>query len=150
RSEDTTRDLQDDPASSMYEDPPPPTSQRLTDEEFDPLTQVASEETLAEKLLTELGAQLDDEEELQIAEYLVASLDDKGYLPASLEEVADELDVTEEQVKRVLAILQGLEPIGIGARNHHECLLIQLAYLENAGIRQPHAREIISQYLVEL
>jgi RNA polymerase sigma-54 factor len=150
RSEDTTRDVQDDPASSMYEDPPPPTSQRLTDEEFDPLTQVASEETLAEKLLTELGAQLDDEQDMQIAEYLVGSLDDKGYLSTSLEEVAYELDVTEEQVKRVLSVLQSLEPIGIGARNLHECLLIQLTYLESAGIRQPHAREIISQYLVEL
>src|SRR6266496_2114510 len=150
RSEDTTRDLQDDQASNMYEDPPPPTSQRLTDEEFDPLTQVASEETLAEKLLSELGSQLDDERELQIAEYLVGSLDDKGYLSASVEEVAYELDVTEEQVKRVLAVLQSLEPIGIGARNLHECLLIQLSYLEGAGIQQPHAREIISQYLVEL
>ena len=150
RSEDTTRDLQDDQASNMYDDPPPPTSQRLTDEEFDPLTQVASEETLAEKLLSELGSQLDDERELQIAEYLVGSLDDKGYLSASVEEVAYELDVTEEQVKRVLAVLQSLEPIGIGARNLHECLLIQLSYLEGAGIQQPHAREIISQYLVEL
>src|SRR5215467_11992262 len=78
RSEDTTRDVQDDPASSLYEDPPPPSSQRLSDEEFDPLTQVASEETLAEKLLTELGAQLDDEIDMRIAEYLVGSLDDKG------------------------------------------------------------------------
>jgi RNA polymerase sigma-54 factor len=150
RSENTTQDLQDDPASSAYDDPPPPASQRLTDEEFDPLTQVASEETLAEKLLTELGAQLDDVQDLQIAEYLVGSLDDKGYLSTSLEEVAYELDVTEEQVKAVLLVLQGLEPIGIGARNLHECLLIQLNYLESAGIKQPHAREIISHHLVEL
>jgi len=150
RSENTTNDLQDDPASSLYEDPPPPSAQRLTDEEFDPLTQVASEETLAEKLLSELGSQLDGEQDLRIAEYLVGSLDDKGYLSASIEEVAYELDVSENDVKRVLAVLQSLEPVGIGARNLHECLLIQLAYLEAAGIQQPHAQEIISQYLVEL
>jgi len=150
RSEDTRQDNQDDPAASLYEDPPPPSSQRLTDEEFDPLTQVASEETLAEKLLSELGAQLDDEDDMRIAEYLVGSLDDKGYLSASIEEVAYELDVTEDRVRRVLTVLQGLEPIGIGARNLHECLLIQLAYLEAVGIKQPHAYEIISHYLVEL
>jgi RNA polymerase sigma-54 factor len=150
RSEDTTRDNQDDPASSLYEDPPPPSSQRLTDEEFDPLTQVASEETLAEKLLTELGSQLSDERDLRIAEYLVGSLDDKGYLSASLEEVAYELTVTEDEVRAVLTVLQGLEPIGIGARNLHECLLIQLAYLEAVGITQPNAFEIISHHLVEL
>jgi len=150
RSEDAPREIPDDGSASMYDDPLPPSAQRLTDEEFDPLTQVASEETLAEKLLTELGSQLADERELQIAEYLVGSLDDKGYLSTSIEEVAYELDVEEEQVKRVLAVLQGLEPIGIGARNLHECLLIQLAYLENLGIKQPHAQEIISHYLVEL
>jgi len=150
RSEDAPREMPDDGAASMYEDPPPPTAQRLTDEEFDPLTQVASEETLAEKLLTELGAQLADEQQMQIAEYLVGSLDDKGYLSTSIEEVAYELDVDEELVKRVLSVLQSLEPVGIGARNLHECLLIQLAYLDNLGIKQPHAREIISNYLIEL
>ena len=85
-----------------------------------------------------------------IAEYLVGSLDDKGYLSASLEEVAYELEVTEDAVRAVLTVLQGLEPIGIGARNLHECLLIQLAYLEAVGITQPHAFEIISHHLVEL
>src|SRR6266540_4201281 len=71
RSEEAPRDLQEDGASTMYDDPPPPATQRLTDEEFDPLTQVASEETLAEKLLTELGAVLDDDVDMQIADYLV-------------------------------------------------------------------------------
>src|SRR6187397_1543516 len=61
RSEEAPRDMHDDGAASLYDDPPPPASQRLTDEEFDPLTQVASEETLAEKLMTELGAMLADE-----------------------------------------------------------------------------------------
>src|SRR3954447_11019374 len=149
RSEDTPRNDHEDLAAGMYEDPLPPSSQRLTDEEFDPLTQVASEETLAEKLMAELGAILDDEE-MPIAAYLVGSLDDKGYLSTSVEEAAYDLEVSEERVKSVLAQLQSQEPIGIGARNLHECLLIQLAYLEVLGIMQPHAREIIQTYLVEL
>src|SRR5215470_6399197 len=49
------------------------------DEDFDPLTRVASEQTLAEKLLMDMGAVL-PEEDMTIAEYLVGSLDEKGYL----------------------------------------------------------------------
>ena len=142
--------LRDDPNASMYEDPPPPNAARtFDDEEFDPLTQVASEETLAEKLMAELGAVL-DERDMPIAEYLVGSLDDKGYLSTSMDEAAYDLGVEEERVRAVLQQLQGLEPVGIGARNLHECLLIQLDYLEQLGVQQPHAREIISNYLVEL
>src|SRR5215207_11029825 len=48
------------------------------DEDFDPLTRVASEQTLAEKLLMDMGAALPDED-MAIAEYLVGSLDEKGY-----------------------------------------------------------------------
>lgn len=149
RSEDLPRDAGEDLAAGMYEDPPPPSSQRLTDEEFDPLTQVASEETLAEKLLAELGAILDDVD-MPIADYLIGSLDDKGYLSTSIEEAAYDLEVSEARVKHVLEQLQTQEPIGIGARNLHECLLIQLAYLEAIGIHQPYAREIIENFMVEL
>jgi RNA polymerase sigma-54 factor len=150
RSEETPRNSEhEDLAAGMYDDPPPPSSQRLTDEEFDPLTQVASEETLAEKLMADLGSILDDED-MPIADYLIGSLDDKGYLSTSVEEAAYDLEVSEARVKAVLAQLQSQEPIGIGARNLHECLLIQLAYLEVLGIKQPYAREIIQSYLVEL
>ncbi len=150
RSDEAPRDDHEDLAAGMYEDPlPPSSSQRLTDEEFDPLTQVASEETLAERLMAELGAVL-DEEDLRIADYLVGSLDDKGYLSTSVEEAAYDLDVSEARVKAVLEQLQAQEPIGIGARNLHECLMLQITYLEVLGIKQPYAREIIESYLVEL
>jgi RNA polymerase sigma-54 factor len=43
-----------------------------------------------------------------------------------------------------------MEPIGVGARDVRECLLIQLAYVEAQGIYQPYAREIISRYLPQL
>jgi RNA polymerase sigma-54 factor len=139
----------EDPSASMYEDPPPPTATRASDDEFDPLTQVASEETLAEKLLSDLGAIL-DEHDMPIAEYLVGSLDDKGYLATSIEEAAYDLNVDERRVRGVLAHLQSLEPIGIGARNLQECLRIQLDYLEQLGVHQPYAREIVRDYLIEL
>jgi RNA polymerase sigma-54 factor len=121
----------------------------LADDDFDPLTQVASEQTLAERLLSELGTLL-DVQDMPIAEYLVGSLDDKGYLSCSVDDAAYELDVDVRRVRAVLEVLQGLEPIGVAARNLRECLLIQLDYLESRGVQQPHAREVISDYLMDL
>ncbi|HLH22633.1 MAG TPA: RNA polymerase factor sigma-54 [Chloroflexota bacterium] len=123
--------------------------QSAGDDDFDPLTQVASEQTLAEVLLSELGTLLDDED-IPIAEYLVGSLDDKGYLSCTVDEAAYELEVDVRRVRHVLSVLQGLEPIGVGARNLRECLLLQLDYLARNGIEQPHAREIIDEHLFDL
>src|SRR6266566_2325560 len=119
------------------------------DEEFDPLTRVASEQTLAEKLLMEMGAAL-PEEDMSIAEYLVGSLDEKGYLAIKLEDVAYELSVSLDHVRAVLRVLQAQEPVGIGARNLRECLSIQIQHLEERGISRPHAHEIVTQFLTEL
>jgi len=119
------------------------------DEDFDPLTRVASEQTLAEKLLMDMGAAL-PEEDMPIAEYLVGSLDEKGYLAIKIEDVAYELSVPVDKVRAVLRVLQAQEPIGIGARRLSECLLIQIDHLEERGLSQPHAREIVSQFLTEL
>ncbi|MBA3331882.1 MAG: RNA polymerase factor sigma-54 [Actinobacteria bacterium] len=138
-----------DSDADQYDDLSASSPDQGLDDDFDPLTQVASEETLAERLLLELGSLL-EERDLPIAEYLVGSLDDKGYLSTSVEEVQYELDVEEERVREVLRLLQGLEPIGIGARNLHECLRLQVAHLEQLGVEQPYAREIIFEYLVEL
>jgi RNA polymerase sigma-54 factor len=119
------------------------------DDDFDPLTRVASEETIAERLLSDLRP-LIDQRDLPIAELLVGSLDEKGYLTWSIQDVAVQLDVDESRVRNVLTHLQTLEPIGIGSRNLRECLLIQLSFLAERGVSQPYAEEIISDYLYEL
>jgi RNA polymerase sigma-54 factor len=119
------------------------------DEEFDPLTRVASEQTLAERLLTDMGAVL-PEEDMPIAEYLVGSLDDKGYLAARVEDVAYEMGEPADKIRAVLRVLQAQEPVGIGARNLRECLSIQISHLEERGLTQPYAREIVTQFLTEL
>jgi RNA polymerase sigma-54 factor len=119
------------------------------DEAFDPLTKVASEETLAERLLLDL-AMLIEEDDFPIAEFLIGSLDDQGYLSCSVDEIAYEMEVDVERVKQVLKQLQSLEPVGIGARNLRECLLLQIDYLERLGVRQQRAREIVQLFLMEL
>src|ERR1700737_3315635 len=118
--------------TSPYDDVPEGRNRGPDDEEFDPLTRVASEQTLAEKLLTDMGAALPDED-MPIAEYLVGSLDEKGYLSIKVEDVAYELQVPVDKVRAVLHVLQAQEPVGIGARNLRECLTIQITNLEERG-----------------
>ncbi len=122
---------------------------RTADEEFDPITQVAAEISLQERLMNELRATVQPEL-MHVAEYLVGNLDEKGYLTCTVEEAAYECNADEADVEVVLRLLQSLEPPGIGARNLRECLLIQLEFLETVGIHQPYAREIVSTHLTEL
>lgn len=122
---------------------------RSTDEDFDPITQVAAEISLQERLLTELRAVVQPRY-MHVAEYLVGNLDERGYLTCSIEEAAYECDADETDVELVLKLLQTLEPPGIGARNLRECLMIQLEYLSTVSVHQPYAKEIISTHLNEL
>ncbi|MGH2447574.1 MAG: RNA polymerase factor sigma-54 [Chloroflexota bacterium] len=119
------------------------------DDEFDPLTLVAAQVTLEEKLLIDLGAML-DEEDMPIAEYLVGSLDSDGYLRCSIYEVCEHLNVDPERVETVLQALQSLEPPGIGARDVRECMLLQLAYLAGRGVEHPLAFSLVRDHLEDL
>lgn len=119
------------------------------DDEFDPLGLVDAGETLGERLLSDLMAVLHDSER-DLAELLVGSLDERGYLGVSIEELAHIADVAVERVERALRLLQRIEPYGWGARTLRECLLIQLDGLAEEGLEPPYVREIVSTYLREL
>jgi len=119
------------------------------DEEFDPTTHVPAQMSLAEHLTLSLQAQLPSKD-AQMIEYLVGNLDDKGFLSCTVDEVVNLFGVSPERVERAIAHLQAMEPIGIGARNVRECLLIQLKYIEAQGLYQPYAYEIIDRYLTQL
>lgn len=74
-----------------------------------------------------------DENDLELAIYLLHSLDGNGYLRISLEELATELNISATSVERVIKTLHQLDPPGIGARDLRECLLIQCQHLEAEG-----------------
>lgn len=65
------------------------------------------------------------EEEL-IFKYLIRNLDERGWLILSLEDIMNEYDVTIEVISNMIALLQQLEPAGVGARTMIECLTIQM------------------------
>lgn len=57
---------------------------------------------------------------------IIRNLDENGYLDCPLESLARQTGVDKEELERTLAIVQGLEPKGVGAANLRECLLLQL------------------------
>jgi len=73
-----------------------------------------------------------NEQEEQITEFLVGSIDSSGYIRRPLEDIVDDLAFSEniitdeEEVKRMLDHVQQLDPAGVGAQSLEECLLIQL------------------------
>jgi RNA polymerase sigma-54 factor len=119
------------------------------DDDFDPLLTVAGRETLAERLMNELGAIL-PREDMKIAEQLVGNLDERGYLAVSIEEVADSCGVEVARAEAVLSALQSLEPVGVGARDLRECLLIQVDHLDKIGIGHPIAKLLVGQHMSSL
>jgi RNA polymerase sigma-54 factor len=119
------------------------------DEEFDPLARIPMGQTLAEVLLQQLEA-LISPDDAPIAEQLVGNLNERGYLEISLPEIASHLEVPLERVEYVLSQLQTLEPLGIGARDLRECLLIQLQALDEQGKGLELAAILIDRYLKRL
>lgn len=65
-----------------------------------------------------------------IAELIIGNVDERGYLTATVEEIAREAAVPPERVEQVLRVVQSFEPPGVAARDLRECLLLQL---ERAG-----------------
>ncbi len=120
-------------------------------EDFDPLTLVANEASMTEQLLADMKLSLPGEDHI-IAEYLVGNLNEQGFLGCTTVSVAEELGVHQERVEYVLGILQKTGPVGVGARNLRECLLMQLQEMSEKGAVEiaPYVGEVISSYLTEL
>jgi len=82
--------------------------------------------TLAESLLEQLHFLEMAPSHVTLCEFLIGSLDDRGYMVTPLEAVSQATEATLEECERALRVVQALEPVGVGARDLRECLLIQL------------------------
>ena len=98
--------------------------------------------TFHQSLKNQLNTFRLNEEERLIAEFLVGSIDDSGYIRRAVLDVVDDLAfttnvfTTEEKVVGILkTVVHTLDPIGVGARNLKECLIIQLKQKEKTKIR---------------
>lgn len=161
REERTANDQYDnpDPDGAAYDKPLP--GERLyharnwsvNDNYFAPIA--IAEESLEEHLMTQVNELNFSDDDKLIAEHIVGNLDSNGWLARSTSGIADDisfysdLEVEREDVERVLAVVQQLDPVGVGARTLRECLLIQVHQKpktpENAKLET-----LIDKYLEEL
>jgi len=85
-------------------------------------------------LINQLNTFILNESDREIAEFLVGSIDDMGYIRRSISDIVDDLAFTqavytdEKTVERLLHVIHELEPSGVGARDLQECLLLQLKH----------------------
>jgi RNA polymerase sigma-54 factor len=85
-------------------------------------------------LINQLNTFILNDDEREIAEFLVGSIDDMGYIRRSIADLVDDMAFTqgiytdEKPVERMLHIIHELEPSGVGARDLQECLLLQLKH----------------------
>jgi RNA polymerase sigma-54 factor len=83
-------------------------------------------------LRQQLGLRNLDEKKYNIGIYIIGNIDDSGYLQRSTDAIVDDLAFTQnvmttkEEVEEVLSVIHDFDPVGVGARNLKECLLIQL------------------------
>ena len=123
-----------------------PARQNQGDDDADPLERNSLSITLQEHLRQQLlGTRLSDED-MAAVDMLIESLNEDGYLADTLEEIAasllpdepdeDTLDELMSRLRCALGWLQSLEPVGVGARNLSECLLLQLRGLPAEPVRE--------------
>lgn len=110
--------------------------------------------SMQEFLLRQLNEMPLNDRQLDIARYIIGSIDDSGYLDRTLQAISDDLlfqqniDVPTSELEEVLHIVQTLEPSGIAARNLQECLLLQLKQ-RTLTETVKHAITIIQDYFEE-
>ena len=106
-------------------------------------------ETLSDHLHDQLSNYELSEAERQAADKIIYNLDINGYLPMPLEELIDPDGPQEQlpQLQKALAVVQGMDPPGVGARDLKECLLLQIRP-DMPNARQ--LRRLVSDHLEDL
>ena len=114
-----------------------------------------TETSFYEMLLHQLGLLKLDEKEQSIAEQIVGSIDEDGYLRRETSAIVDDLafrqniSATEEQVEALIQRIQHFDPPGVAARDLQECLLLQLQRQKNEGKDVDVAIMAIKKYFDE-
>lgn len=105
-----------------------------SDDDEDRTMPFAAPVSFHQDLINQLNTFILTEDEREIAEFLVGSIDDMGYIRRSIPDIVDDMAFTqgiytdEQKVEKILHIVHQLEPAGVGARDLQECLLLQLKH----------------------
>ncbi len=93
--------------------------------------------------------QVNDLDEVQkgIGRYIIGNIDPDGYLKASVENIIHSTHRSKKEILKVLDIIHEFDPVGVGARDNSECLLIQLRFQSLDG---SIAEKILTDYMKQL
>jgi RNA polymerase sigma-54 factor len=111
--------------------------------------------SLQEYLMEQLRYRNLSDNERKVAEFLVGSIDEDGYLRRDMESISDDiafsvgLEYSVAELERLLSIIHQLEPAGIGARNLQECLLLQMKQRRIDTPAKRMALKILSSHFEE-
>ena len=111
--------------------------------------------TFHEYLAEQLGLLDLDEQQMMLAEYIVGNIDEDGYLRREIESMVDDLaftmniEVSDQEMAKLLKTVQELDPPGIGARDLRECLLLQLERKEFRTEVVENAISLLQNYFEE-
>ncbi|MDI9363809.1 MAG: RNA polymerase factor sigma-54 [Flavobacterium sp.] len=113
------------------------------------------EQSFFDLVLNQLGMLDLDERRFKIAEQIVGSLDDDGYLRRELSSIADDLAfrqniiAEDKEIEEIIKQIQQFDPAGVAARDLQECLLLQLKRKSSEGIGVQLAIHVMSKYYDE-
>tara|TARA_B100001248_G_scaffold114050_1_gene85373 strand:- start:765 stop:2135 length:1371 start_codon:yes stop_codon:yes gene_type:complete len=116
---------------------------------------ISNTESFRENLISQLNYQKLDKGENIIANQIIGTLDNDGYLRRDIESIIDDIAFAENiefknsDIEKVLLKIQKLEPAGIAARNLEECLILQIDSIENPTQNQLLAKKIIHENFKE-
>jgi RNA polymerase sigma-54 factor len=108
---------------------------------------IASQETLQHHLWEQLNTADVSGSQRETAELIIGNIDDFGFLQGSLEEISQNTGHPLGELEEMLSLIQTFHPVGVGARNLRECLLIQLHRL---GKENSLEYQIVDEHLEDL
>ncbi|HEX5177164.1 MAG TPA: RNA polymerase factor sigma-54 [Chthoniobacteraceae bacterium] len=108
---------------------------------------IVGEQTLQQHLLEQVQSSDLKESDRRLAELIIGNIDDHGFLQASADEIANNTGMDQSDLQRVLEFVQSFHPVGVGARDLRECLLIQLRRM---GKEQSLEYRIVDRHLEDL
>jgi RNA polymerase sigma-54 factor len=116
---------------------------------------LSSPSGLADHLAWQLSVTICTDAVRELVEEIIGNLDENGYLTASTEELAQNGKYTQDDLDDALAVVQDFDPIGVGARDLRECLLLQLKAFDPQNtlaqqIVSDHLRQVQSNQIKEI
>ena len=108
---------------------------------------LVKEETLQQHLLEQVSSSDLSPEDRKLAELIIGNIDDRGFLQSTPEEISLNTGIEIEDIQRVLEVVQTFHPVGVGARDLRDCLLIQLRRLGKDGTLE---YRIVDRFLEDL